>query len=191
MSAKYNRSRVGILVFGLLVFLQACGTSRPMVRSEFDKGVDFSRYQSFGFFKDLATDDGYESLTTKYLKAAVIRQMVGLGYSYMQADADLLVNFKIKLKDKQVVRTSGYPGGYYGYRGGYYGAWGGYNDTYTYDYTEGTLNIDVVDRVRKQMIWEGIAVGRVNQKDLDNQEQKIGNAVAQIYEQFPLRNIPK
>lgn len=38
--------------------------------------------------------------------------------------------------------------GYHGYRGDMYSAWGGY-DTTVSEYTEGTLNVDVVDPARK------------------------------------------
>lgn len=189
MAFRSGMVRIGLVLAVLILFLQGCA-SRPTIRSEYDHTADFARYHTFGFFKKLATDNGYESLTTKYLKAAVTRQMEALGYRYSETDPDLLANFNIKLKDKQTIRTTGYPAGYYGYRWGYYGAWGGYNDTYVYEYTEGTLNIDLVDRARKQMVWEGVAVGRVRQKDIDNQQQVIDKVVAEIFTKFPFRNRP-
>lgn len=169
-----------------------CSASKPLIRSDFDQTVDFKRYHSFGFFEKLATDDArYESLTTRYLKAAVTREMKARGYRLFDKDPDIQINFKIKLEEKQSVQTTSYPTGYYGYRGGYYGAWGGYNyNTFTYEYSEGTLNIDLVDRVRKQMVWEGIAIGRVSQTDIDHVEKAIDNAVTLIFQKFPFHENP-
>lgn len=180
--------RVLLVLLTLGIAVGGCGASKPLIRSDFDHAADFKLYHSFGFFEKLATEDRYESLTTQYLKAAVTREMESRGYELVEKDANLLINFNIKLKDKQQVRTSAYPAGYYGYRWGYYGAWGGYNyDTYVYDYTEGTLNIDMVDRVRKQMVWEGVAIGKVRKKDFDNAEKVIDSTVALIFQKFPFR----
>lgn len=173
-------------IIALIVF-NSCSTSKPMIRSDYDHDADFSAYRTFGFFDKLATDRGYETLVTRNLKQAVTQQMQERGIQYSHTDPDLLVNFKLKLEDKQQIRNTGYPGGYYGYRGRYYGAWGGYAyNTYTYEYTEGTLNIDVVDRRRKLLVWEGVAIGRVKQSDIDNQKQVISKVVASMFKEFPV-----
>jgi Domain of unknown function (DUF4136) len=184
--------RFWIILLALSVLVAGCTASKPLIRSDVDPSADFKQYHSFGFFEKLATDERYESLTTQYLKAAVTREMKSRGYSFLEKDPDLLINFNIKLKEKQRLQTTAYPAGYYGYRWGYYGAWGGYNyDTFTYDYTEGTMNIDMVDRVRKQMVWEGVAIGRVRQEDFDNVEKAINNTVGLIFEKFPFKQIPE
>ena len=172
---------------GILILMVSGCAPKPIIRSDFDPSTDFKGYHTFGFFDKLATDDkGYETLISKYLKSAVTRQMKSRGYRYQKNDPDVLFNFKIKLQEKQQVRTSPGPYGYYGYRYGYYGAWGGYNNTYVYDYTEGTLNIDMVDRKCKQMVWEGAAIGRVNQKDYDNLQLTADKAVDLIFRDFPV-----
>ncbi len=173
----------------LLLLIVGCSASKPMIRSDYDHDTNFAAFKTFGYFQKLATDRGYETLVTQNLKQAVTRQMQNRGIEFSQTNPDLLVNFKLKLEDKQQLRSTGYPGGYYGYRGRYYGAWGGYAyDTYTYEYTEGTLNIDVVDRQRKTMVWEGVAIGRVKQSDYDNQQQVIDRVVASMFKEFPVKN---
>ena len=174
-------------MLSVLIFLiGACATSKTVVRSDYDHKVDFSQYHSFGFFEKLATDERYESLTTEYIKTAVIQEMKSRGYHFVEQNPDLLVNFNIKLKEKQKVQSAPYAAGYYGYRWGYYGAWGGYNyNTYTYEYTQGTMNIDLVDRARKQMVWEGVAIGRVSEEDFANMEQTISKHVHEIFKKFP------
>ena len=75
---------------------------------------------------------------------------------------------------------------YYGYRRGYYGGWGGY-DTHVQQYVEGTLNIDIVDARRKQLVWEGVAVGRVTDKQREQRQAAINAAVAEIFSKYPFR----
>jgi hypothetical protein len=79
--------------------------------------------------------------------------------------------------------------GYYGYRSGFYGGWGGYY-TNVDQYTEGTLNIDLVDAKHRQLVWEGVAVGRVTEKHRENREAAINTAVAEIFKKFPFRSTP-
>jgi len=75
--------------------------------------------------------------------------------------------------------------GYYGYRGSYYGAWGGY-ETRIDQYTEGTLNIDVVDARLQKLVWEGSIVGKITEEVRKNLEAVIDEAVQVIYKEFPV-----
>ena len=78
---------------------------------------------------------------------------------------------------------------YYGYRGrGMYAVPVWTEETRVSQYTEGTLNIDVVDRAQNKMVWEGVAVGRVS-KNVKPEERavRIDAAVADIFAQFPYR----
>ena len=61
-------------------------------------------------------------------------------------------------------------------------------ETRVSQYTEGTLNIDVIDRAQNKMVWEGIAVGRVS-KNVKPEERaaRIDSAVADIFAKFPYR----
>ncbi len=82
-------------------------------------------------------------------------------------------------------------GGYYGYRGGMYDPWGGWGygtSTHVSQYTEGTVNVDMVDIDNKRMVWEGIAIGRVNEKKQnENLRQDIMDGVAEMFENYPFR----
>lgn len=186
MIPKIQSLRNWAMLGFLIAFLAACGTSGTVVRSDFDRKTDFTQYRSFGFFEKLATDKRYETLTTEYIKTAVIREMKARGYNFVDQDPDLLVNFNIKLKEKQRTQSMPIAAGYYGYRWGYYGAWGGYNyATYTYEYTQGTMNIDLVDRARKQMVWEGVAIGHISEEDFSDMETAIGTQVHEIFQKYP------
>jgi len=81
--------------------------------------------------------------------------------------------------------------GYYGYRRGFYDPWAGYGygtQTQVSQYTEGTVNIDMVDARAKRMVWEGVAVGRLKEGRTNEQvREAINNGVKSMFEGFPFR----
>jgi hypothetical protein len=172
----------------LAAALAACSTG-PQVRADYDHSANFSAYKTFGYVTPLGTDvDGYSSLITLRLKSATQRELEARGYRYTDSNPDLLVNFSAKLQDKidvQPVMTP--PIGYYSYRAAaYYGAWPAYGFQNNVDqYTQGTLNIDLVDAARKQLVWEGVAVGRVTSEKLANPAPAIDTAVKEIFTKYP------
>lgn len=177
------------LIAASVVLLAACA-SGPQVRSNADPQANLSAYRTYGFVEQLGTDRaGYSTIVSEQLKNAVRRELEARGYSYAQANPQLLVNFNARLDDK--LRVNSTPStsiavgrGYYGYRGGFYSAWPAY-DTSVDQYTQGTLNIDVVDAAQKRLVWEGIAVGRVTQKARQNLGKAIDSTVSEIFKQFP------
>ena len=174
-------------IFALLA-LAACATS-PAVRAEYDRQVDFRSYRTFGFAEALGTDrGGYETLVTQALKSATRRQMEARGYRFAPAQPELLVNFNTHLRERlDVVRMPVAPSEYYGYRS--YVAWRAY-DVEMHQYTEGTLNIDVVDAARAQLIWEGIATGPVTAEVYRNRQAAIEEAVERIFQKYPVPVTP-
>jgi len=172
---------------GAALVIGACA-STPDVYTNVDRNADFTQYKTYGFFDQLATDRaGYESTETRLLKSFVAREMENR--NFISADMpDLKINFYIeteeKIRSRQTPTTGGYyGGGYYGYRG--YGAWGGY-ETRIDQYTQGTLNIDVVDVRTKQLVWEGALVGKITKEVMENLESALDQAVAEIYKSFPV-----
>jgi len=189
-----------VFAFALLgAALVAAGcASGPRVRAERDKTVDFSQYRTFAFADPLGTDRaGYQTMVSQYLKSATQRELEARGLRLVEAGPQLLVNFNGQLSEK--FRTTTMPassisfgyghGGYYGYRSGIYTTWPLYaSETQVTAYTEGTLNIDVIDAAKKQMIWEGVAVGRVSEETMENLQPKINEAVAAIFVKYPIRS---
>ena len=189
-------ARRGALVAAAVLCLAAAGcASGPEVRSEFDRNVDFTQYKTFGFVAPLGTDrTGYQSIVSQYLMAATEREMAARGVRLATTAPQLLVNFNAALDEKLRVTTVPGPSmglgvgrGYYGYRGGLYSTWPMYRDeTIVTPYQEGTLNIDVVDAARKQMVWEGVVRGTVTQKAIDNLQASIDAAVAAAFAKYPV-----
>jgi hypothetical protein len=181
---------LNLALAGALLALAGCA-SGPEVRANSDSSVNFSQYKTFGFVNPLGTDrSGYQSIVSQQLKAATQRELEARGIRLDEQSPQLLVNFNGKLSDK--VRVSSTPTpmygmGYYGYRGGMYGAWPAYVDQTTVtQYKEGTLNIDVIDASRRQLVWEGIVTDDVQQKDLEQVQATLNRLVTAAFAKFPV-----
>jgi len=165
-----------------LLVVSGCATG-PKIRVDMDPGANLQSFKTFGFFEPVSTDNSkYTSLVSTWLKQSTRAQLERLGFVYSETEPDLRVNFFLKIVDKREVRSSG---GYYGYRGGYYGTWSGYPYVDTYDYREGTLSVDLVDPKRKQLVWQGVAEGEVQDEALKNPGPALDKVVVRIFSNFP------
>lgn len=176
----------------LLMSASLTGCASGNLRSDYDKSVDFSQYNTYNFYEGAGPEsDAYQSLFSQYMVTAITKEMENRGY-VKSDNPDLLVNFNAFLQEKTKVTTTPAPtygmGGYYGYRRGYYDPWMGYGyaqETHVSQYTEGTFNIDLVDPKKKKLVWEAVGVGRVTQSTLENLEQKVAEGVPRFFEQYP------
>jgi len=172
-----------------IALLSGCATG-PTIRVDKDPSADMSAYKTFAFFDQVATDRAqYSTIVTSRLKQATRTQLERHGYTYNEQAADLRVNFYLNIAEKQEIRSSPSAGmgvGYYGYRGGMYGTWGGYpQDIDTVNYKAGTLSIDLVDAKRNNLVWQGLAEGRVKDESIKNPGPAIDAVVAEIFSNFP------
>lgn len=189
MSRRAVRLLSAAVVAGLLA---SCAATGPHLRTDYDRSADFASYSTYGFPEEFGTDrGGYSTLITAHFRQAVTRQMERLGYRYDESDPDLLVNFYANARDVTSVRNRprmslGY--GYYGYRYGLYGAWPLYADEVdTVQYRVGTANIDVVDAERNQLIWEGVAEGRLTEEVMEDPQAAIYSVVEELFRRYPAR----
>ena len=185
--------RIAAWVCGLALFalLAGCATG-PRISTEADPEADFARYRSFGFYSPLAIErEGYSSAASERMKSAARAQMESRGYVFTTDKPDLWVNinaFTERRTDVSTVPTVDYAY-YYSYRArGYYVVPYWRDRTDVYRYTEGTINIDLVDVARNRLVWDGIAVGRVsNTKDPVQRDARIDGAIADIFAEYPYR----
>jgi hypothetical protein len=171
-----------------LLLLGGCA-SGPTVRTNVDQAADFAQYKTFGFVSPLGTDRaGYRSIVSQHLIDATQRELEARGMRRADGAPQLLVNFNANLSEKLQVSPSMGPmyGGYYGYRRGFYGAWPMYEANTVTQYTQGTLNIDIVDAARKQLVWEGVVTDTVTQSDLSQIQPALYAAVAAAFAKYPV-----
>jgi hypothetical protein len=187
----FQRKIVPVLVAALGMMVAGCATTRaPETRVDYDRSADFSVYRTFGFPQETGTDrGGYSTLVTSYFKDSVRTAMEARGYKYTEERPDLLVNFFMNTTERTEVhstrRNNGF--GYYGYRYGLYTAWPLYEEDRTVTYKVGTINIDIVDAEKKQLVWEGVAEGRVSKEAMENPRVTINGVVTELMRQYPGR----
>ncbi len=187
----FKSKLVSIAALAGFALLSGCVTTRgPDTRVDYDKSADFSVYRTFGFPEETGTDrGGYSTLVTSYFKNSVTAAMEARGYKYTEEHPDLLVNFFMNTTERTEIRPSrigsGY--GYYGYRYGLYNAWPMYEEDRTVTYKVGTINVDIVDAEKKQLVWEGISEGRVSKEAMENPKVTINAVVTELMRQYPGR----
>jgi len=189
MKTSIRTRSARLLAFAAAAVLAGCA-SGPTIRVTANPEVDLTRFHTFAFFAPLGTDrPEYSSLLSQFLKDAARRELEGHGYRYTEADPELLVNFGARVENKLETTSYSSSYGYYGYRHGFYQPWPAY-DTEVRSYQEGTLNIDVVNAKTKQMVWEGLAIGRVHGADEDELQSRVDAVVQEILAEFPAASAP-
>lgn len=187
MIASTRRFRLRRLAGAALVLGLACATG-PKTYSTEDAEAPWGRYRSFSFAQPLGTDraDGPRTLLSQHLMQATRAELESRGYRFGGESPDLIVDFFLDTEEK--IRATSTPspgiGAYYGHRAGGYGVWGGYDTTIS-QYTEGTLHIDLVDAERNQIVWEGIAVGRIRKDAMERLAERVPVVVSEIFKRFP------
>ncbi|MGB0392137.1 MAG: DUF4136 domain-containing protein [Salibacteraceae bacterium] len=176
----------------LLIIGAGCGSSIS-ITTDYDKEIDFNKYQTFGF---LAWSDKSAAIVNdidqKRLENAVAVELTKRGMKRVTGMGDTMIGFHVVVENKTGTTsyTDHYGGmGYYG-RGGFgygYGyPYGGASTTTTstYTYTIGTVIIDQYDSQSKKLMWEGIAQGEL-EEDRSNREDNIRKDMVRMFENYP------
>lgn len=169
------------LVWAALPFIAAC--SSVDVRTDYDHGLDFSRYSTY-FWKSLPETPN--PLMKDRIVAAVDRQLRSKGWRKVAEEhADTAIVAQVTSHRDQRVNT------YYGNRGpGWYGPgvgmWGGAGmaTSTVSSYTVGTLVIDLFDVKAKKAIWRGTASGIVSDNPEENRKA-LDEGVREMFAKFP------
>ena len=178
----------GVLSLSLLT---ACTTLT--VQTDYETSYDFSSLKTYAWLEGKAPSNDIRinnSLIINRVVNAVNSNLQFKGYQLVDKDkADFLVTWfgGIENKIQQEIINS-----YYGYLGydsaywGYRGYWPRYSRSYTYEYQEGTLIIDVADSKSKQLVWRGTGRDYMDEKETPEQvTEGINQTVTGILEAFP------
>lgn len=116
--------------------------------------------------------------------------MEARGYTFSERAPDQWVNLNAYMQDRTRVTsipTVGY-NYHYSYRARSYVAVPYWRErTDVRQYTEGTLNVDLLDRQRNSLAWEGIAVGRIARMTPEDRAERIQSTLSEIFPSYPYR----
>lgn len=146
-------------------------------------GFLLANYKSFDFVP--VTFNGVESPSfntrVAWLKEEIVKQLTQRGLQQSSADPDLLVNIGIVIEEKTQTRETTIRDApmYMGQR------------NYTWQsqeipvgtYNEGTVTVELVDRVKNDMVWEGVASSVVQKKN-EASKQNIAEGMEKLFAQI-------
>lgn len=167
------------LVMSTLLFV---GCSTLDVNVDYDETYDFKSAKTFTV--DNSVGKSSNTLFGDRVVKALENELMLKNYKKVsKEEADLIFVFHASAKEKSDVQTSVGMGGYRGYR------YGGMmmSTTHTYEYKEGTLAIDALSPKTKKVVWRGVGVKELSEKETPAQRTEAVNAaVKKIMEKFPL-----
>lgn len=197
-----NRSPATTVVaatLGLLILGGAATAQKLDIKSNVDREADFSAIRTFALLPPgpMLTDVAPDAPTNPTLsqealapaiEAAIERELTARG----------LVKAAPETADVHVVYTmalmAGVSQSYLGEHYGYITGWGSpvpsalAPTTSLEMYQKGTIVVDVVNAPRKRAIWRGTVVTKVEAlRDLEDRIKRIDDAMARVFERFPIK----
>jgi hypothetical protein len=180
----------------LAVFAASCG-SGVSVTSDYDKTIDFSKYNTYTYYGWAENSDKIlSSFDKERIEKSFEEEFTKRGWAVNQSGGDATVSLYIVVDQKTSYSSytdhynNGMYGGMYASRYGYrYGSIGMGSSTTTTtqnDYLEGTLIVDVFDAKTKKHIWQGIGKKTIDENK-SNREESIKAGVAKIMKAFPVQ----
>ena len=180
----------------LLIAIIFSSCSSIKITTDYDKTVDFTQLKTFEYYGWAAESDKIlNQLEKDRIERAFGEEFKKRGLEYVEENGDMVVVLFIMTEDRtQYNSTStsmGY-GGYYGYGPGW--GWGpGHGipvstTTTEYNYTVGTLVIDIYDANAEKLIWESIATGTISDNP-QKREKNIPKTAAMIMAPYPVAPI--
>ncbi len=142
------------IVVGLLSLLSACKISPP-VTTDYDTSYDYSKLRSYAWVA--AKDPSKVSTLDNRRQINAIETVLnrkGFNKINQQAKPDFLLRTHTITDKKIDVNTFYSIWGYYPYYHHYHGPHY-YNNTVVREYEVGTLVLDIVDPIKKEIIWRG------------------------------------
>ena len=163
------------------------------VTVDLDENADFSNYSSYQF---LGWQDDSDKILNEFdkkrMRDAFQSELDARQLAKSDSDGDIAISLYIVVDQK--TSTTAYTNYHgttgYGYRRGGRG-WGNGYSTTTYsesDYLQGTLVMDVFDAESKELIWQGVATGTVQEKP-EKREKSIPKAIKKLMKKFPIAKV--
>jgi hypothetical protein len=167
----------------IFAILTSCATTPRSVVIDYDQDARFSDYLTYYWSDEILSESVsqplfYNSLIKKRIKSAIQQEMDGRGYVLEEYNPDLFINAHMIVEEKTEMQNySVSPYRFY------------YPDNIrTINYKEGTLVIDLIDRDRRQLVWQGYYKGSfVDAKTPEDRSRAIRDAVSLIFQKYEYR----
>jgi hypothetical protein len=160
-----------LLALAAMILMTGCSTVQ--IETDYDREADFSKYTTYRWIPHVkGTGDNplmNDPLIESHVKNAVNAELARKGFVKLEeGDPDFLVAYYFTTRNRVDITN-------------YYGYW--YPWTNVYEYKEGTLILDMVDREQKQLLWRGWATDVL--ADRSRLNEQITNSVQKLLERYP------
>ncbi|MEE3034952.1 MAG: DUF4136 domain-containing protein [Bacteroidota bacterium] len=163
-----------IFFFICILILSSCVSIS--VFTDHDTSVDFSKYETYAFYKPSIDEVNISDLDKRRILKAVDEQMLSKNIS-RSSSPDLLVSISTEAKEKIYINSIAN-----------YAFWNpwfwGPSHNYINSQTEGTLYLNIIDSKSKQLVWQGKGKGLINEYS-KNRDERIREFVSKILLTFP------
>ncbi len=180
------------LVASLVLAAGAVPASAQKVYIDYDRSVDFDQYKTFAWARTTETSlEDTSPLMHSQVKNSIEALLSQGGLTQVESDPELYVTYHTEERDEMRLDTTNWG---YGFGGGWgwdpYWDWGpGWTSSTTraYNYTRGTLILDIWDAEKKELIWRATAeaVAKDNPqkaaKQVDKAVRKMGKKWQKMY----------
>lgn len=171
-----------VLIIAFATILTSCNSIR--VSSDYNEEINFTEFKTYAFSKSGIDKVEINDIDKKRILRAIDVELYNKGYRKSSIEPDFLINFFTKTNKK----IDYYPSNnYYGYAVPY-GGMGHYASSWylnSFSYNEGVLFIDIIERNKNELVWQGIGKGYIYNDKPDNKNEKIKAMVNKILLQFP------
>ena len=159
----------------LMVFLFLQGCNYIDVVSEYDPSVNFASFKTFSLQPlRVSSRSNINEFARQRVQDAVASELKARGYEQVSSNADLKVKGHFIARERRRVESeTTYSSG----------RWT--TDYDTYEYSEGSLTLDVRDSQADKLLWQGVGMGIID-KNPKGQKERVNKAVAKIFEGFPI-----
>lgn len=173
------------VAIGFTAFANGCAT--VSVATDFDRGTDFARYQTYMFLgghiwvNGLADDNN--TLVKDRIRSSVTSALAAKGMRETTSNPDLYITYLAGARRQTEIETAGplQPGfGPYWGVGGWWGPM--YTDWWGRTYNQGTLIIDLIDAPTKKLVWRAYTESETSSPAAG---QKVAQAIDKAFKKYP------
>jgi hypothetical protein len=178
-----SETRTADLLVALSLALASAACSSYHVTTDHDESVDVSSIRTWDFMPHREAAPGSlagNTLVEKRVKAAVERELAAKGMRRTSDSPQVVVALHSITRDR--LDATSWPTWGPGWHGRW-GHWGGYPSVTVFQWTEGTLVVDLVDTRTNDLVWRGTVTEALDEKS--GSAESVDEAVRKLFEAFP------
>ena len=164
-------------VLFIMMLLTSC--SSVSVAVDYDREVNFDNYKTYAFYKPGIDEVEISDLDKRRILRAIDRELSAKGMVKSE-NPDVLVNIFTEAEENINIYQNNFG---WGWGPGWGWGWG-MPMTNVSRNVEGSLFIDLIDKNKNQLVWQGLGKGILS-IDMDQKEERINEIVMKIMAKYP------